>query len=185
MKIAADQVKNGSDPAILRGDPITGDRYTCPDFAAREWECLWKKIWHVAGRENELLESGDFIVHNFMRESVVVVKQDDGRLKAFYNACGHRGLRLVNESSSMTDGFHCPYHGWLWGIDGSLKNVQNPEDFPENPCGKLKLVQLRCKTWGGFVWYTMDDHAPDLLDYLSPIPELCENYPLETLVRVF
>ena len=67
MKIAADQVKNGRDPAILRGDPITGDRYTCSDFAAREWECLWKKIWHVAGRENELLESGDFIVHNFMR----------------------------------------------------------------------------------------------------------------------
>ena len=55
MKIAADQVMDGREPAILRGDPITGDRYTCFYFTSREWECLWKKIWHVAGRENELL----------------------------------------------------------------------------------------------------------------------------------
>ncbi|MAR32751.1 MAG: (2Fe-2S)-binding protein [Porticoccaceae bacterium] len=185
MKVAADQVMNGRDPTILRGDPITGDRYICSDFATKEWEHLWKKIWHVAGRENELQQTGDFIVHNFMKESVMVVKQEDGSLKAFYNVCGHRGLRLVSESSSVIDGFHCPYHGWLWGIDGALKNVQDPEDFPENPCGKLKLGQLRCKTWGGFVWYTMDDDAPDLFDYLSPIPELYKNYPLETLVRVF
>jgi len=70
-------------------------------------------------------------------------------------------------------------------IDGSLKNVQDPEDLPETACGKLKLVQLRCETWGGFVWCTMEADAPDLLGYLSPILELYKNYPLERLVRVF
>ena len=113
MKIAADQVMNGRDSGILRGDPIIGDRYTCADFAAKEWKYLWKKIWHGAGRESELQDRGDFLVHNIMKESVFVVKQEDGSLKAFYNACGHRGLRLVSGNSRVIDGFHCPYHGWL------------------------------------------------------------------------
>ena len=60
MKIAADQVMNGRDSGILRGDPIIGDRYTCADFAAKEWKYLWKKIWHGAGRESELQDRGGF-----------------------------------------------------------------------------------------------------------------------------
>ena len=185
LKISADQVLNGRDSSILRGDAITGDRYTSREFADKEWKYLWKKIWHIAGRITELEEPGDFIVHDFMNESVIVTKQSDGQLTAFYNACGHRGLRLVNESSNVINGFQCPYHGWLWGLDGVLKAVQDPEDFPENPCGKLRLKTLRCDTWGGFVWYTMDDESPSLLEYLSPIPELYKNYPLDSLVRVF
>jgi phenylpropionate dioxygenase-like ring-hydroxylating dioxygenase large terminal subunit len=176
---------SGRDPSKLRGDPITGDRYYSKEFALREWDKMWTKIWHVAGRTNELPEPGDYIVHDFMHESVIVVRQDNGSLKAFYNTCRHRGQRLVAGSSHATGGFHCPYHGWLWGRDGVLKNVQDPEDFPQgNPCGKLSLSEVRCDTWGGFVWYTMDPKAPSLLDFLEPIPEVYKNYPLETLVRV-
>ena len=98
---------SGRDPSLLRGDPITGDRYYSKEFAQREWDHMWTKIWHVAGRENEMQEAGDYIVHNFMRESVIVVKQGDGTLRAFYNVCGHRGQRLVSNSSSTRD-FHCP-----------------------------------------------------------------------------
>ena len=175
---------SGRDPSLLRGDPITGDRYYSKEFAQREWDHMWTKIWHVAGRENELQEAGDYIVHNFMRESVIVVKQVDGTLRAFYNVCGHRGQRLVSNSSSTRD-FHCPYHGWVWGIDGVCKDVPDPEDFPQgNPCGKLKLNSLRVDTWGGFVWYTMSPSGPSLLEFLHPMPEVYKNYPLETLVRV-
>ncbi len=172
------------DPRNLRGDPITGDRYWSKDFAQKEWEHLWKKIWHVAGRVNQLEEPGDYIVHDFMHELVIVVKQDDGSLKAFYNVCRHRGQRLVEQSSYATD-FKCPYHGWVWRRDGVLGHVQDPHDFPQgNPCGKLTLKPVRCDTWGGFVWYTMDPEAPALLDYLEPMPELYKGYPLDTLVRL-
>ncbi len=176
---------NGRDPALLRGDPITGDRYYSKEFAQAEWDKMWTKIWHVAGRVAELQEPGDYIVHDFMHESVIVVRQDDDSLRAFYNTCRHRGQRLVAGSSHAVKGFHCPYHGWLWGRDGVLKSVQDPEDFPQgNPCGKLSLSDLRCDTWGGFVWYTMDPNAPPLLEYLDPIPEVYKNYPLDTVVRV-
>ncbi|MBL6691420.1 MAG: aromatic ring-hydroxylating dioxygenase subunit alpha [Pseudomonadales bacterium] len=175
----------GRDPSHLRGDPITGDRYYSRDFAEKEWQHMWTRIWHVAGRVAELEEPGDYVVHDFLHESVICVLQKDDSIRAFYNSCGHRGLRLVSQSSWGAERFHCPYHGWEWGIDGTLLHVQDPEDFPQgNPCGKLTLKELRCDTWGGFVWYTMDDEAPELLDYLEPLPEVYRNYPMDTAVRV-
>lgn len=176
---------DGRDPANLRGDPITGDRYWSKEFARAEWDHMWTRIWHVAGRTAELQEAGDYIVHDFMHESVVCVRQADGSIRAFYNACGHRGHRLVTGSAHARS-FTCPYHGWVWGRDGVLEHVQDAHDFPQgNPCGRLKLRELRCDTWGGFVWYTMDADAPPLLDYLEPMPELYRGYPMETTVRVF
>ena len=176
---------DGRDPAALRGDPISGDRYTSRDFMQQEWDHLWTRIWHVAGRTAELEEPGDYVVHDFRHESVICIRQDDGSIKAFYNACGHRGMRLT-DGSAFAEALTCPYHGWKWGKDGMLQYAQDPHDFPQgNPCGKLTLKELRCATWGGFVWYTMDDTAPDLLDYLAPMPELYKNYPMDTGVRVF
>ena len=120
----------------LRGDPIDGERYYSNEFMQREWDHMWTKVWHIAGLVNQLQEAGDYIVHDFMHESVMVVKQDDGSLRAFYNVCGHRGQRLV-WGDGQQDTFHCPYHGWEWGQDGVLKAVPDRDDFPQgDPCGK-------------------------------------------------
>lgn len=178
---------NGRDASNVRGDPIGGERYYSAEFAQHEWDHMWTKIWHVAGRLKDLEEPGDYLVHDFMHESVIAVKQRDGAIRAFYNSCGHRGQRLVWADSSAPQGFHCPYHGWVWGTDGTLKEAQDHGvDFPQgDPCGKLKLRELRCDTWGGLVWYTMDNSAPSLRDFLAPIPEIYRNYPMESAVRVF
>ncbi len=177
---------DGRDATQLRGDPITGDRYTSPAFAKAEWDHMWTKIWHVAGRLADIPESGDYLVHDFMHESVICVRQDDGSIRAFYNVCGHRGQRLAANSAFAPDGFRCPYHGWLWGIDGILKDLQDPEDFPQgNPCGKLSLAELTCDTWGGFVWYSLAEKPQPLREYLAPLPDLYSNYPMDTAVLVF
>ncbi|MYE51411.1 MAG: Rieske (2Fe-2S) protein, partial [Gammaproteobacteria bacterium] len=148
---------DGKDPSLLRGDPISQERYYCPEFMAREWDCLWTKIWHIAGREKQLEQAGDFIVHDFVRESVIIVKQRDGSLKGFYNACGHRAQRLTWQDGSQAC-FTCPYHGWKWGLDGVLEDCPDRDDFPQgDPVGKLKLNEVRVDTWAGLVWYTMDD----------------------------
>jgi len=174
---------NGRDPSLLRGDRIDGDRYWSAGFAKKEWDHLWTRIWHVAGRTSELQEPGDYIVHDFMHESVIVVKQDDGSLRAFYNSCAHRGQRLV-WNAAHTDGFHCPYHGWVYGRDGVVRSVPDPETYPQgDPCGKASLKTLRVDTWGGFVWYTMDPDAEPLLRFLEPLPELYAAYPLDKAIR--
>ena len=171
---------------IVRGDRISGDRYYCKEFARREWEHMWKRVWHVGGRTAELPEAGDFIVHNFLRESVIMIRQKDGAIRAFFNVCRHRGNRLVaSPSGGVSETLTCSYHGWKWGLDGWLKDAQDRDDFPQgDPCGKLQLRELPCETWGGFVWYSMDRNAKPLAEFLDPIPDLLEGRKAENMVRV-
>lgn len=169
-----------------RGDKITGDRYYSKDFAEREWEHMWKRVWHVGGRVAQLQDAGDFVVHNFKHESVMMVKQEDGSIRAFFNVCQHRGNRLVAvEEGGVAGHFTCTYHGWKWGIDGGLDWVQDAEDFPQgNPCGKLHLKELPCDTWGGFIFWSFDKNVKPLLEYLDPVPELLGNRDLANYTRV-
>ncbi|MDE2404858.1 MAG: aromatic ring-hydroxylating dioxygenase subunit alpha [Sphingomonadales bacterium] len=169
-----------------RGDAITGDRYWSRDFARLEWEKMWTRVWHVGARESQLEEPGDYVVHNFLHESVIMIRQKDGGVRAFYNVCRHRGNRLVmGEEGGVAEHLTCPYHGWKWAIDGALDWVQDPEDFPQgNPCGKLRMKEVPCETWGGFVFYAFDPNATPLLEYLAPIPDLLRNRDLASWKRV-
>ncbi len=170
---------DGKDPSNLRGDPIPPDRYYTREFMEKEWEHLWTKIWHIAGREQELKEAGDYITHDFMHESVIIVRQKDGSLKGFYNACAHRAQRLVWGAGSQ-DSFSCPYHGWKFDLEGSVIDLPDRDDYPQgDPVGKLSLIEVRVNTWAGLVWYTMDDEAPDLYKYLEPWPEIYKNFQFE------
>ena len=154
---------DGKDQKNLRGDPITSDRYFSKDFMQKEWDSMWTKVWLIAGREIQIKEPGDYIVHDLVTESVIIVRQDDGSIKGFYNSCAHRGQRLVNFDSSQ-DSFRCPYHDWQFGLNGDVIGCPDPDDFPDgSPIGKRKLVEVRVDTWDGFIFYTMNNEAPDLL----------------------
>jgi nitrite reductase/ring-hydroxylating ferredoxin subunit len=174
---------DGKNPQNVRGDSITQDRYYSREFMQKEWDHLWTKLWHIAGREQQLTEPGDYIVHDFMHESVFIVTQTDGSLKGFYNACGHRAARLVSGHGAQ-DSFSCPYHDWKWDLNGQLLDLPDRDDYPQgDPVGKVKLVEVRVDTWAGLVWYTMDDEAPELMDYLAPLPEIYKNFQFEKTVR--
>lgn len=169
----------------VRGDTITADRYITREWMDLENKHLWPKVWHLGGVLAELEEEGDFIRHNFGKESVIMVRQADGSVKAFYNTCPHRGNRLIIGDSGSTPRITCGYHGWQFDPDGTLVSVQDPDDFAGgNPCGKTKLSELRCDTWGPFVFWCMDDDVAPLLDWLAPFPERLKGYKLENWVRV-
>ncbi|BEV00967.1 aromatic ring-hydroxylating dioxygenase subunit alpha [Novosphingobium olei] len=169
----------------VRGDTITADRYISKEWMELERDRLWPKVWHLGGVTAELEEEGDFIRHNFGKESVIMVKQADGSIKAFYNSCPHRGNRLILGDAGSTPRITCGYHGWQFDPDGTLVHVQDPDDFAGgNPCGKTKLSELRCETWGPFVFWCMDDDVAPLHEWLSPFPERLKGYKLENWVRV-
>ena len=169
----------------VRGDTITADRYITREWMALENERLWPKVWHLGGVLAELEEEGDFIRHTFGKESVIMVRQADGTIKAFYNTCPHRGNRLILGDSGSVPRITCGYHGWQFDPAGTLVHVQDPDDFAGgNPCGKVTLSELRCETWGPFVFWCMDDDVPPLLDWLAPLPERLAGYKLDTWVRV-
>jgi phenylpropionate dioxygenase-like ring-hydroxylating dioxygenase large terminal subunit len=172
------------DPPV-RGDTITGDRYWSKDFMDKEWKNLWPRIWHLGGMMAELEEEGDWVCHNFGKESVIMVKQADGGVKAFYNSCRHRGNRLVNGTSGGAPHITCSYHSWQYSADGVVRVAQDANDVVGgNPCGKAKLIELRCETWGGMIFWNMDKNAKPLVEWLSPLPERIKNYNIDNWVRV-
>lgn len=154
----------------LRHVPITGDRYTSPEFMAREWEHIWTKVWLLLGRAVEIPEPGDYQMEEIGRESFIMIRQDDGSIRAFYNVCQHRGSRIVFQHEGHARNLICPYHGWEWGRAGDLRVVRDADDFPDgDPCGQLELVEVRCDIHAGFIFVTMNDDAPSLREYLGPM----------------
>lgn len=169
----------------VRGDTITADRYISREWMDAEHRNLWPKVWHLGGVLAELEEEGDFIRHDFGKESVIMIRQEDGSIRAFYNSCPHRGNRLVLGDAGHMPHITCGYHGWQFTTDGVLAHVQDPDDFEGgNPCGRVHLSELRCESWGPFVFWCMDDDVPPLLDWLAPFPERFANYGVENWVRV-
>ena len=110
----------------------------------------------IGGTVQELPNVGDYITYNFGRESILMTKGKDQKIRAFYNVCQHRANRLVQSESGNAETFSCGYHGWQYALDGELLYVRDEEDFLQgSPCGKLRLTEIPCDIWGGFIWFNI------------------------------
>ena len=177
------------DPAptpALSDTPIAGSRYSSREFMEKEWEGMWTKVWLVAARVDQVPDAGDYVNYKIGRESILCVRGSDGRIRAFYNVCQHRGNQLVTaEVGSLGGGeFQCAYHGWRFADTGRLNWVYCEEDFPQgSPCGKRNLAEIPCDTWGGFIWINMDEGCMSLQEYLEPIAGHLDTYRMENMKR--
>lgn len=174
-----------AEPA-LRRSPITAERYVSADYFKREWRQMWTRTWQIGGVSYQAAEPGDYLVADLGLESVVIVRQDDGRLRAFYNVCPHRGMRLLAGPDGFAPRITCPYHGWQYDREGVVVSVPHADDFPQgNPCGAVRLAEVRCEELFGFVWFNLDEHASSLTEYLGPtvVAEI-GGYQIQNMVRV-
>lgn len=157
---------------FLGDGEIAYDRYTSTDAMQQEMERLWPKVWQWACRIEHVQEPGDFITYDIGRYSVIVTRTEDGRIKAYRNACLHRGTQLKPPASSgAADDLRCPFHGWTWNLDGSLKNIPCRWDFPHVKDEEYGLPEVRVDTWGGFVFVNLDPDCAPLIDHLGPLAE--------------
>ena len=161
---------------------ISKQRYTSAEFARLEREQLWSRVWQMAGFESDLAEPGDYFVFESGPESVLVVRQDDGEIRAFHNVCMHRGNRLREPGRGRAQFFECGYHAWRYARDGVLLEPQDEHTFPQGcPRETLSLRPVCCERWGGFVWINLDLDAEPLGDYLGVIPEHLDPYHFEEM----
>jgi phenylpropionate dioxygenase-like ring-hydroxylating dioxygenase large terminal subunit len=169
----------------LGHDPIDPRRYTSLEFMQLEWQRMWTKVWLLAGRELDIPNPGDFIATEIGRESVIVVRQNDGGVRAFYNVCQHRGNRLADCGLGTTGesrSFKCNYHHWEYELDGSFRRIPDIDTFPQGRPSRA-LCEVKCDTWGGLVWFTLDESPQPLLEFLGPIPRHLEPYNLQKMVQ--
>ncbi len=153
-----------------RGSLLEGHRYTSREFFEKERERMWTKVWLLLGRESQLPNPGDWQMEPVATEEILMVRQQDGDVKAFYNVCQHRGNPLVEDDKGSVKRFVCKYHSWAYMPNGELNFAPDKDDFPEgNPCGKVRLEELRCETFAGFIWINLDPKCMSLKEYLGPI----------------
>ncbi|MEP0189732.1 MAG: aromatic ring-hydroxylating dioxygenase subunit alpha [Erythrobacter sp.] len=167
----------------LRGNPITPERYWSKEWMDKEWDTVWTKTWQIACLESELVKKGDYTTTTLGRERILCVRGDDEKIRVFYNVCQHRGLELMKDECGHTKRLTCPYHAWAYDLKGTLKTVPDEADFAQSPCGKLNLVEMKSEVWAGFVWYNMDDDCVPLKEYLGPIADQIDTYPMEEFRR--
>ena len=164
------------------GGTITAERYVSTQYMQQEWQKIWPKTWLVAGVAQDVAEPGDFFVFDLEPESIIVSRSEEGALKAFYNVCQHRGARLLSSDRGILEHYTCPYHGWQFNNDGSLKHVPDQDRFSRGlPCEKLALKEVRVESWAGAIWICMDDEAPSLKEYLGPIMDMINPYRPEDM----
>ena len=165
---------------FLGDTDIPYERYTSRAFFDQEIAKLWPRTWQWACREEHIPEPGDYHVYDVGPYSVIVVRTEDSEIRAYRNACLHRGTKLKpafgwGSSSSL----RCPYHGWEWRLDGTLKSLPCEWDFPHVSPDTTKLSGVRAECWGGFVFINLDANAAPLLEYLHPLPEHVDSRVFE------
>lgn len=165
---------------------IPRERYTEESFARLEWKHVWPHSWLLAAREAELPSPGAWRQYELGRQSVLLLRDDSG-VRAFHNACTHRGTRLLSErAGSGLQCVRCPYHHWEWHLDGRLKRLSDGAHFGRvgNPA-ELGLAPVRCESWQGFLWVNFDLEGPSLVESLGTLAARLEPYELgkHTLVR--
>lgn len=170
---------------FLRGDPITGDRYYSREFMQQEWDHMWTRTWQVGAVEAQFPEAGCVVTHEIGNESILMVRDDEGRIRAFYNVCQHRGNRMIECEETKVKRLVCNYHSWCYGLNGALLIAKDSGDFPQgNPVGKLGLKELLCETFGGLVWFNMDQHAKPLREALGVVADQLDCYEMGKMTRV-
>lgn len=156
---------------IQEWDRIPAARYYDETFFALEKERLWPHVWQLAARLDQIPEVGDWAEYTFLEKSVIIVHGKSG-VRAFHNACRHRGVRLAKDHGNCrTQGFICPFHGWRWNMEGENTFVYGKHMFGEGQldADDLKLPEVRSEIWGGCVFINFDDNAPSYRDTIGPL----------------
>ena len=168
--------------------------YRSPEVWRAERERIFLREWIAVCRDEEVPKPGDFRVMDVLGESVLLVRNREGRLRAFYNVCRHRGSRLCRTpeetaalSVSLPGGINgarivCPYHQWSYDLNGALvaaPHLTGAEGFDK---GAYHLYPIGAECWGGFVFLNMTPgEARPLSAQLNGIPERLQRYPLADL----
>jgi phenylpropionate dioxygenase-like ring-hydroxylating dioxygenase large terminal subunit len=162
---------------------LPGWTYHNAEFFELEKEYLFLSNWMLVCHVSEVKKPGDFATLRLMGERALVVRGEDGELRAFYNVCRHRAAAVVQgrTGSCSSTGIRCPYHGWVYGFDGSLKAVPAEATFPGLNKAEYGLKPLDLEVCLGFVFIRFRSVGPSVAERLAPYMAELAPYRLEEM----
>jgi choline monooxygenase len=152
---------------LAEASTIPAPWYVDARIAELESSAVFSKTWQMVGRVEQVATPGQFVTANIAGEPVVVLRGTDRVLRGFYNVCRHHAAAVVTEACGQASILHCPYHGWNYGLDGSLKGMPEFDGVKNFDRQQNGLVPVRAETWEKFVFVNLDPQAVPLADFLA------------------
>ena len=172
-------VQPTSDP--LDGMSLPGWLYFDPEFFEAEKKAFLRAAPQVVCHESEITQPGEWRTLEYLGESVIVIRGDDGRIRAFSNVCRHRGSRLVDGTGGCAKVLTCPYHAWSFSRDGRLVGVPHRSEYPGLQAEHFSLFPVSLENWRGFLFITLDPGVPSVSEIMAPYEKEIEPYRFEEL----
>lgn len=175
---------DGACGGVGAGSFLDASAYLSPEWFDLEMREVFPRSWVFVGDRSGLAEPGDYVTEMVGSVPVVVVVDRDGALRAFVNVCTHRASTILAGVGNCGRTMVCPYHGWIFGLDGALLGtpMQNDFDLPVDKTA-FALREVRVDVWEQFVFVNVSGDAPPLLEWLAPIPERMAGHGLAALHR--
>jgi choline monooxygenase len=169
MQLSIEQILSNYDDhaSLAQASTIPAAWYVDARIADLERENVIGKTWQLVARTEQVKAPGQFVASTVGGEPIVVVRGNDGLLRAFYNVCRHHAAAVVTQPCGQASLLHCPYHGWNYGLDGSLKGMPEFEGVENFDRAKNGLVPIRVETWECFVFINLDRDAAPLAEFLG------------------
>jgi phenylpropionate dioxygenase-like ring-hydroxylating dioxygenase large terminal subunit len=163
---------------------IPAGRYVDPEFLRLEQENLWKRSWLFAGHDGQLPDPGSWFLTRNTGTPILIVRDLQEEVRAFYNTCRHRGGPLVKDEAGQSRGFVCGYHGWSYTLEGELTAVRDKRDFVDLDFACRSLIPVRCESYGGWIFVNEDAEAPSLITAMGPVAEELEQFQIDNLTLI-
>jgi choline monooxygenase len=152
---------------LAEASTIPASWYIDPRIAELERLSVFSRTWQLVGRIDQLSQPGQFVRAQIAGEPLVVVRGNTGELRAFFNVCRHHAAAVVTQECGQTSILQCPYHGWKYGLDGSLKGMPEFDGVQDFDRGQNGLIPVQAETWEGFVFANLDAGATPLKKFLG------------------
>lgn len=153
---------------------------------ALERQQLFLTHWQLAGHECDIPAPGDWLAFDLLGERAVVMRGADGVVRAFHNLCRHRGARVVDGAKGHCKGaMVCPFHGWVYNLDGSLRGAARPGSFGDLPRAEFGLKPIEMEMFHGFIFLRFaPGPQPAIATLLAPFAEDFAAYRLQDVLPV-
>lgn len=160
-----------ADAPLENASTIPSAWYLDERIAELERERVFGGNWIAVGRTDQVSARGQFFTVELAREPLVIVRGNDGQLRAFFNVCRHHAAAVATVPCGTAQLLRCPYHGWTYGLDGALKGAPEFAGVSNFDRAANGLVPARVATWEQFVFVTLSENVPELDNFLGDLPD--------------